>query len=134
MSRSGYSDDLDSAELNLYRGRVTRAIRGKRGQAFIRELLEALDAMPEKRLVAGELQDHDGEVCAIGSVGARRGVDMSNLDPENPDQVGKVFDIARCLAAEIVFQNDEAWGGQTPEKRFERMRKWAASHLIAPVA
>ncbi len=38
MSRSGYQDDCEG--LNLYRGTVRRAIRGKRGQAFLRELAD----------------------------------------------------------------------------------------------
>ena len=45
MSRSGYSTDLDDQALNLWRGTVHRAIHGKRGQAMLRELLAALDAM-----------------------------------------------------------------------------------------
>lgn len=53
MSRSGYSDEIDDQWLSImWRGRVTSAMRGKRGQAFLRDLVEALDAMPEKRLIA----------------------------------------------------------------------------------
>lgn len=48
MSRSGYSNDGEN--IAMWRGQVASAIRGKRGQAFLRELVEALDAMPEKRL------------------------------------------------------------------------------------
>jgi hypothetical protein len=46
MSRSGYSDDHSEWDLIRWRGAVASAIRGKRGQAFLRELLVALDAMP----------------------------------------------------------------------------------------
>jgi hypothetical protein len=55
MSRSGYIDD-DWEEyqlLNLYRGNVWRATVGKRGQALLREMAAALDAMPVRELVAG---------------------------------------------------------------------------------
>jgi hypothetical protein len=45
MSRSGYSDDLDPLALGRWRGRVASAMRGKRGQAFLREMLAAMDAM-----------------------------------------------------------------------------------------
>jgi hypothetical protein len=56
VSRSGYVDDMcDEWALIRYRGAVASAIRGKRGQAFLREMLAALDAMPEKRLTAGAL-------------------------------------------------------------------------------
>jgi len=56
MSRSGYVDDMsDEWAAIRYRGAVSSAVRGKRGQAFLREMLAALDAMPEKRLAAGAL-------------------------------------------------------------------------------
>lgn len=56
MSRSGYSEDCDNDwSLIRWRGAVKSAIRGKRGQALLKEMLEALDAMPVKRLIRGEL-------------------------------------------------------------------------------
>ena len=81
----------------MWRGRVASSIRGKRGQAFLKEMLAALDAMPEKKLIANELE-HNGCVCAIGSVGKARGVDMTDLDPENYERVAATFDIASPLA------------------------------------
>lgn len=116
-----------------WRGMVKSAIRGKRGQAFLRELVEALDAMPEKRLVANDLV-RDGAVCAIGSVGLRRGVDMAALDPEDYDAVAGAFGIARPLVQEIEFENDEAAAYCTPEGRWRWMRDWAERHLTKPNA
>jgi len=56
MSRSGYIEDWDDQwGLICYRGAVKSAIRGRRGQAFLREMLAALDALPEKRLITEEL-------------------------------------------------------------------------------
>lgn len=57
MSRSGYSEDYDGDHWDLirWRGAVASSIRGKRGQAFLREALAALDAMPEKKLITGDL-------------------------------------------------------------------------------
>jgi len=131
MSRSGYSEDLDNWQLIKWRGMVASAIRGKRGQKFLTELLAALDAMPEKRLIADELEA-EGEVCAIGALGRVRGVDMSELDPECPDQVASVFDIAECLAQEVVYENDECSRYQeTPEQRWTRMRAWLVSKIVA---
>lgn len=127
MSRSGYSDDCGHIE--LWRSNVERTIRGKRGQAFLEELVAALDAMPEKRLISNELREETGEVCAIGSVGLKRGMDMAQLDPGDPEQVGGAFGISSMLAQEIVYQNDERGYQQTPEERWTRMRAWAAEHL-----
>lgn len=131
MGRSGYSTELDYLELGRWRGRVASAMRGKRGQALLRDLVEALDAMPSKRLIADELQTTDGEVCALGALGIKRGIDMSSIDPHDPEQVAPVFNIAECMAQEIVFENDEAWGNQTPEQRWEYMRRWAVAHIKA---
>lgn len=50
MSRSGYSDDydFDNWQLIRWRGAVNSAINGRRGQAFLKELLTAIEALPEK--------------------------------------------------------------------------------------
>lgn len=106
MSRSGYSDDCDQWDLIRWRGAVNSAIRGKRGQAFLRELAAAMDAMPDKRLIADELQA-DGAFCTLGVIGAARGVDMSNLDPYDRGRVAGMFNVAEALAAEIMYENDD---------------------------
>lgn len=130
MSRAGYSDDVWGLELGRWRGQVASAIRGKRGQAFLRELVEALDALPEKRLISSELQD-SGNVCAIGSVGLRRGVDMSKLDPHDAETLAGTFGIAHQLVREIEYMNDEAEWSDDPGKRWQRMRAWAVANLIS---
>ena len=108
MSRSGYTDDCDDMwGLIRWRGAVAAAIRGKRGQQALREILAALDAMPSKALAAESLVTTDGEFCTLGALGAKRGVDMSQLDPDDPDAVAKAFCIAPALVKEIVYENDE---------------------------
>lgn len=133
MSRSGYSDDIDDNWSWIrWRGYVASAIRGKRGQAFLREMLAAMDAMPEKKLIANDLETADGAVCAIGSVGKARGIDMSSLDPEDYSTVAATFGINEKLVQEIVYMNDEAFDNywcKTPEERFQKMRAWIASHI-----
>lgn len=134
MSRSGYHDDFDeNGTLWLYRQAVANAIRGKRGQKLMRDLVTALDAMPVKRLIAGELEEN-GEVCALGSVGKLRNIPMENLDPTEPDDVARAFGIATSLAREIVYENDEGTYGQreTPEERWTRIRQWAVEQLADP--
>jgi hypothetical protein len=134
MSRSGYTDDIDDNwALIKWRGQVASAIRGKRGQAFLREMIDALDALPEKRLISYDLEA-GGSVCAIGSVGLKRGVDMAKLDPEDPQGIAHAFGIAHQLVSEIEFMNDEAvYYGETPEHRWGRMRRWAISNLASGI-
>lgn len=152
MSRSGYSHDNDGVA--MWRGMVASATRGKRGQQFLKDLLAALDVLPEKRLIADQLQESPtGEVCAIGALGKARGIDMTSIDPECPEQVAPAFNIAECLAQEVVYMNDEysqhvyvelpgpprAWRQHdclrrdiTPEERWQYMRDWV-SKQIRPV-
>jgi hypothetical protein len=129
MSRSGYSEDCDN--LGLWRATVARSINGKRGQAFLREMAAALDAMPAKELINGDVVRSDKSVCAIGSVALARGLNVAELDVTDRDSVGKTFGIAPALAAEIAFENDDdfGYGDRTPAERWTRMRKWVSANL-----
>lgn len=157
MSRSGYTDECDDQwALIRWRGAVSSAIRGERGQAMLRELLAALDAMPEKRLAADSLINADGEFCTLGALGAARGIDLQAIDPEDRQQVAQAFGVAEALAAEIMFMNDEGvvddWLWQdveicgpmrgqrhkrsvmvpnprAAEQRWAYMRRWVAQQL-----
>lgn len=130
MSRSGYIDDYDYEYAGLYRGTVARATKGKRGQAFFRELAEAMDAMPERVLIAGELVNEYGDCCPIGAVCLKRGVDTSGIDYEAPEQVAAAVGIAQCLAAEIEYMNDEWLPRESPEQRWKRMREWVGKQIV----
>ena len=163
MSRAGYNDDYgddDPLVAGRWRAAVRSAMRGKRGQAFLREALAALDAMPDKRLVrehllfdgwqpvwsgqevivgGDELVDSAGvvmpigSVCLLGAVGKARGMDLSGLDPEDMDTVAPAFGIADAMARELVYWNDECGDrGETPEQRWQRMRLWVEKQIKKP--
>jgi hypothetical protein len=140
MSRSGYSDDYDRDQAAMWRGQVASAIRGKRGQVFLRDLLAALEALPDKRLIAGHMEK-DGCVCATGALGKARGLDMTRINGliEAEDDyddgvvgyaVAETFDIASQLAREVLYMNDEGgYVAETDEHRYERMVKWVKSKI-----
>lgn len=111
MSRSGYIDDNeDPLAHGRWRQAVKRSLEGKRGQALLRELLIALDAMPDKRLYPGSFATVDGEFCTLGVLGAKRGAKMDDLGDEydcDTATVGQRFGIAPAMAAEIMYMNDE---------------------------
>lgn len=154
MSRSGYSEDFDDPlQLGRWRQAVRRSLEGKRGQAFLRETLAALDAMPVKELAPDSLVTETGGYCTLGVVGAARGLPMENLDPEDPYGVARTFGIAQAMVREIVYMNDEYeryryeeiagppnkfYGGprpyitieETPAERWARMRAWIVEKLL----
>ena len=75
----------------------------------------------------------DGAVCAIGTVGKARGIDMEKIDPEDYESVAGVFGViaASNCTQEIVYINDE-YGprDETAVERFARVRKWIVASLL----
>jgi hypothetical protein len=128
MSRSCYSDEVDNWQLIKWRGQVASAIRGKRGQSFLVDIVDALDSMSEKRLIVNELENENG-VCAIGSLGVKRGLYMAELDPEDCESIASVFDIAPQLVREITWLNDESDSSLSPEERWHTVRNWAVNNI-----
>lgn len=140
MSRAGYTDDIgDQWQYIMWRGAVASSIRGKRGQAFLRELIAALDALPEKKLIANRLQ-RDNCYCALGAIARCRGLDvraldapydcaLEDLDAIDHKQFAEVFGVASALLREIQYENDEHWLPETDEQRWQRMRDWAIANL-----
>jgi len=130
VSRSGYSYDCDDEgyPLALWRGAVASSLRGRRGQAFLRELIAALDALPEKKLIRDELRTPAG-VCALGAVGAARGLDLEALDPHDYDGLARTFGVAAPLVRELEHVNDERAERATDAARWELLRSWAQENL-----
>lgn len=128
MSRSGYTDDNDDPLAHgRWRQAVRRSLEGKRGQATLRELLEALEAMPDKRLYGGSFASPEGEFCTLGVLGAKRGLKMDDLGDEydcETKQVAQRFGIAPAMAAEIMYLNDE-------HQDFDW--KWITVHICGPM-
>lgn len=130
MSRSGYTDDAENVA--MWRGTIASAIRGKRGQKLLLDLVAALDAMPEKQLFKGHLVTPEGGVCALGALGQARGVDMQQferfIDPDGysddaeglASELGKSLNAAYQLIMEIQYLNDEWFGSayDAPNPKF----------------
>ena len=129
MSRSGYTDDCSGWDLIRWRGAVASAIRGQRGQAFLREMLAVLDAMPKKELIRWDLVTQDG-CCALGAVVLARNLDAGQLDPYDREGIAGALHVAPAMVAEISYENDEGtWHAETSAQRFTRVREWIVSQL-----
>lgn len=131
MSRHGYCDDCDYGDdliQGRWLGRVASATRGKRGQAFFVSLVTALDAMPVKELCEGSLETTDGAVCALGALGKAKSLDMRDVDTEDYDLLGELFNVVPALTQEVMYQNDECAVREDGE-RWYRVRAWALRQI-----
>src|SRR5690349_19793655 len=129
--------DGDIVPEGLWRGRVNSALRGKRGQRALREIREALLALPAKRLIAGALVDSttDGyEFCAVGAWAFHKRVKGGQSAEEALEDLaragemdGEPYDtcyeaqrqgVAWSMAWELAQQNDSTLHAKTPEERY----------------
>ena len=144
MSRYCDSDDYDWEPWmeGQAAGAMRSAIRGRRGQQLLRDLIAGLDALPVPELAAGALEDPEtGCVCALGAVRRVRGAETVPLrfDPTDPDidwrDLAKPFDISETLANAVVSQNEygsERNDEQSRRIRWQSVRAWAVGNLLAP--
>ena len=158
MPREWYSDEGWSDYPNLDEGRwllnTRRSLAGRKGQAILREVREALLAMPmlERRLIKGGLVK-DGEACLVGAWAKyrlgrdgelpehRRSLDFwagwlaeIERDGDGGDTRDTV-DLAQALGANqylatlLGAENDDAHF-MTPEQRWQWMLEWVESQLV----
>lgn len=118
--------------MNIERWSRTQSIV-KAVKRFLRELAEAMDAMPEKKLISEALVTRQGDCCTLGVICKKRNIDISDVDADDPEDVGFTLGIDYSMAAEIAYENDEGgpWGvDEDPELRWQRMRKWVDAHIL----
>lgn len=153
--RIGYTEEEDyPGQFGLWQGNCQRSLKGKAGQAILRELEAALLALPSKRLIASSLVDAHGEVCAIGALAEFKGEitdDMIGQGEYDMEEVGIQLGMPRLVAWKIVEMNDLQFAGTdlvfgegpyrwpneqpyayvevTPEQRYERMLKWVREQV-----
>ena len=144
MSRYCDSDDYDWEPWmeGQAAGAMRSAIRGRRGQQLLRDLITGLDALPVPELAAGALEDPEtGCVCALGAVRLQRGAEAVPLsfDLTDPDidwrDLAEPFDISETLANAVISENE--YGSkrndeQSRRRRWQSVRSWAVGNLLAP--
>ncbi len=130
MSRSGYWDDCeDELAIGRWRGAVASAIRGKRGQRLLKDLAEAMDEMPEKKLITQDLKNPIG-YCTLGVICEKRKIaSYDSWESDDTQSLADALDIAEPLVQEIVYLNDEYTEDETPEQRWVSMRAWVDRKL-----
>jgi len=123
-NRANYSDDCE--HLAMWRGAVRQAVTGKRGHAFLKDLLVALDDLPRKALIPCALEN-GGDYCAIGSVCRVRGL-KTDRDVSDYDAIASDLKIAPALVREVEYVNDESYA-TSPEDRFRIVRSWVLEQI-----
>ena len=141
MSRSGCTDGWDYDQWNYirWRGAVNSAIKGKRGQLFLKDLIRALDDMPVKELISNDIITIDPltqqtNSCALGALLLKKGTGFINPDdPEHHEDIAYRLNISPTLVREVEYLNDDAfgWGSGWDSRaaRWKSMRDWAESQL-----
>lgn len=140
-SRIHEGEDFEPWMAGQQAGALRAAVRGRRGQAFLRELIDALDALPSQELAAGALEDPEtGCCCAFGAVARARawGQEEIGFDPMDGDiwrpecRLAEAFDVAETLAWQVIAENealdssnDRTWR----RRRWRHVRNWAASEI-----
>lgn len=73
MSRFGSEyEEQFPGQAELWEANLRRAMSGKRGQAALRDLEEALLELPEKKIIRGKIADRRGQVCTVGLLALHR--------------------------------------------------------------
>lgn len=128
---------------------LERALTSGRGQRLLREVLAALIAMPRWELIEAEIvevttddddQVVDGAVCAVGAYAAyciRQGgwtwtEALSQLaedgwrggDSYDTQRLGQKYGLARTVAYELGWLNDEAYARLSPSERWHAVFGW----------
>jgi len=145
-------DDYDYEFPNqgeLWSANVQRHLKGAKGQAILRELRDALLALPKKKLINGRLADEQGCVCTVGALAAHRGVSLKELaEIIKPDErwgeidaweaevrtmdLGRRIGLKEVMAVTLAARNDDVWLApvdETDEQRYIRVLAWVESQI-----
>ena len=132
--------------MDLYRANVERSIHSKAGQARLRELREALLALPAKALEADIFAEGTREqprVCALGAwalhkhggdVDAAHAMVPRDGDDCETQQALKAHGWPKLVVFEAIYMNDEgSYRVQTPAQRYDYIMRWLDENLKAPL-
>lgn len=154
MRFEGDYDEEFPGQYMLWEANLERHFSGKAGQAKLRELRDALLALPEKRLIETRLADEKGNVCALGALavqhhvaqGKDRAVALAEMAEAVPDEGGWVDtyeaeqhtkdESERCgckapFIYTVAYENDFGPSSkETPEERYARMLRWVEKRIL----
>jgi len=122
---------INYKEFNISKSNVSRSINGKRGQTFLKELLNTLDSMDTKALLK---IDRSLFKCAPDSVFGVMLKSRGGIDPyyyhyqggHTVTSLSKVLNISRGLVAEII---QKTYLDEDNEDRWLTLRTWVDKQI-----
>lgn len=155
MRFEGDFDELFPGQTWLWEANVERNFSGRPGQRKLRELRDALLALPEKRLIETRLADEKGNVCALGALAVKHRVDQGEprervlaemaartssddgwVDTWEAEQ-GTLAEAEACgvktpMAVTVAYENDCGPSSkETPEQRYVRVLAWVEKRILS---
>lgn len=143
---SWYSDDEGAIPQGMWLHNVQRTLYSDKGQAMLRRLEKALLALPQKRLIEGDIATKEGDVCALGALAAHARMlanrwswataiatladEYDGCGNEETVALGEELGFTQTAAIEIAGENDNDWMGLAPERRYDHMVEWVQSYLM----
>lgn len=121
-----------------------RAFASERGQKALRELRDALAALPRRRLLGGQFadifeQDDEsiivGDVCAIGALAKFKGMEFTShhgtedFDGFETAAIGKKLGMSYVMAYDIAYRNDEIYDSLGASERWWTMYGWLTAKI-----
>lgn len=156
MSRfdNDHYDEYFNNQGEFWWANVQRALKGRKGQKALRELRDAMLALPEPKLISGRLATEDGHMCAVGVLAVHRRVSKGERREEvmrelaqliTVDEDGYDYDgdgdlktaesgvkvgLTFALAWQLGSVNDSYVRDETDEQRYERVMRWIDEQLL----
>lgn len=152
MSRFWGDDDGDLPAV-FFEVDLHRRLTSGRGQRILRDVLDGLIAMPQWRLIEGWIARSPaedgavGEVCAVGAYAAWQRVKTGESwagaidvlagrwrgeqdDAGRTVALGRQSGLAKAVAIELAWLNDEQFSDMSPEDRWHAMFGWVWRQII----
>jgi len=133
VSRFYDCGDYDNWSYICFAGALRKTIDGKRGQEFLKKFRDILAAMPEKKLINGEITNGRGCFCALGAALHANGVEVKEGGfggGEDYHSISTALGISPTLATQIAFVNDEVGSYYSNDyERFRAVEKWVNENI-----
>lgn len=108
----------------LWNANIERSIKGKKGQAVLRDLREALLELPQPRLINGYIAAGN-EVCAVGALVLKRRVSKGEARGEVLKELERLVK-PYCECSHSIDEHEDGTGHCTFYSKYSKRGCWDA--------